>query len=71
MPCITELMSFPVKLGEEERAAQWLQTLVERRAECIDASLPPLTHQPVVSFIPATVAHANAVREQGLAKPAD
>lgn len=36
MPCITELMSFPVKLGKEDRAAQWLQLLVERQAECVE-----------------------------------
>jgi hypothetical protein len=35
MPYATELMSFPVKAGMELRAQQWMQTLVERQAECV------------------------------------
>ena len=35
MPYTTEFMSFPVKVGKELRAEQWVQTLVERQAECV------------------------------------
>jgi Family of unknown function (DUF6176) len=35
MPYVTEFMSFPVRPGKEQRAESWLQTLVERQAECV------------------------------------
>jgi hypothetical protein len=35
MPYVTEFMSFPVRLGKEQRAELWLQTLVEHQAECV------------------------------------
>jgi len=31
----TEFMAFPVRPGKEQRAELWLQTLVQRQAECI------------------------------------
>ena len=35
MPYTTELMTFAVKPGKEERADEWMRTLVQRRAECV------------------------------------
>jgi hypothetical protein len=35
VPHATEFMSFPVKLGKEQRAEVWLQTLVDHQDECV------------------------------------
>lgn len=37
MPYTTELMTFAVKPGKEARADEWMCTLVQRRAECVDS----------------------------------
>lgn len=34
MSYVTEFMTFPVRLGKEERADEWMKTLVARHAEC-------------------------------------
>ena len=35
MAYTTELMSFAVKVGKEERANEWMRILVQRQAECV------------------------------------
>lgn len=35
MPYLTEFMTFPVRLGKETRADEWMKTLVARQAECV------------------------------------
>jgi Family of unknown function (DUF6176) len=35
MPYLTEFMAFPVRPGKEARAAEWLEMLVARQAECV------------------------------------
>lgn len=35
MSYVTEFMTFPVRLGKEERATEWMKTLVARQEECV------------------------------------
>ena len=35
MPYLTDFIAFPIRVGKESRAAEWLAMLVARQAECV------------------------------------